>query len=86
MDILIGCLALIIGFFIFLFLLKIWFVALIFLIILAIFAKGSNYIKKTPEGKEFKGKPGTVYKECVYCNTKAERTARFCPNCGKSFE
>jgi hypothetical protein len=84
MNILFSCLTLIIGFFVFIFLLKIWFVALIFLIILAVFMKGSNFVVNGK--KEFVNKPGMVYKECAYCNTKAERAASFCQNCGKPFE
>jgi len=86
-----GCLVFFIVAFIFLFLfkflLKFWFV--IFLAILAFMYL--NEIKKffniKKENKsDYTSEPGKVYKQCDYCNAKADRNAAGCPNCGKLFE
>jgi len=87
-NLLSGCIILIVGFFIFLFIFKIWFIAFLFLLIALILAKGVNFSKNISfsSQKEFVTKPGEVYKECSFCGTKAERRAVLCNNCGRSFE
>ena len=34
--------------------------------------------------KQFESKPGYIYKQCSYCDKKADRTAKKCNNCGRN--
>ncbi len=43
-----------------------------------------NAMNKAP--KNYKNKPGEVYKQCSYCNTKVNKEKTKCPSCKKSFE
>ena len=93
-----GCLAFILAFLALTFLLKLGAVILFLLIGLIIitfimknfeelFEQLISALKSVFEKKEkFVSKPGIIYKECKYCGKKAERTAKFCPDCGKPFE
>lgn len=86
-----NCLPLILLFFTFVILLKFWFIffLLIFLPVVILSNKQilNNLIKMfKKEPKQFQSKPGMVYKECNYCNTKAERHEKICKNCGRPFE
>lgn len=46
----------------------------------------SFFINKESKPKEFKAKTGKVYKQCSFCDAKADRMATHCPNCGNPFE
>jgi hypothetical protein len=85
-----GCFGIII-FFLFLFIFfKLWiFIVLLFFVLMLInllpvvkSALTTLFQRKTG----LKTKYGTVYKQCEYCGTKADRNAKICPMCGKSFE
>ncbi len=36
--------------------------------------------------KDYKNKPGEVYKQCSYCSTKVNKEETHCSNCKKAFE
>ena len=64
---------------------------ILFLIILAhVLNRNKNLLLKIKRffltEKQFKSKPGQVYKYCSFCDKKADRTAKKCDNCGKAFE
>ena len=85
-----GCLFFVFIFFLLAFLVKFW--ALFFIIFLIMLNAGNlERIKKlfskiTTREKEYKSKPGKIYKQCNYCQSKAERHALVCPKCNRPFE
>lgn len=84
-----GCLAIFIIGLILIFILKQWFFILLFILISSFLSRYKYYIDKFTglfTQKEFRNKPGEVYKYCKYCDTKADRNALVCPNCNKLFE
>jgi len=82
-----GCLAGILILLFLTFLFKFWFIILVGLIIMIIFSKLKNIVKTNFQtGSTFNSKVGEVYKQCIYCDTKAERSAKVCKSCGRPFE
>jgi len=85
-----GCLSLLLGFFLLLFLFKFWVIAFLLLLVGIFVFKGINKvinIKSTfAKKEEYINKPGKVYKVCSFCDTKAERSSSFCNNCKRPFE
>lgn len=79
------------------FLLKIFIKVLIFFLPFIVFSVFLSYVLKTAiakeliakfkkiflEEKEFASRYGQIYKQCSFCNKKADRHAKKCNNCGK---
>lgn len=84
-----NCLPLIILFITFVFILKFWFLFFLIIFLPIIFISNKKLIenlsKLFKKEKQYESKPGIVYKECPYCNTKAERSEIICKHCGKPF-
>jgi hypothetical protein len=85
-----GCVTFIIGIFTLLLLVKFGIPILLLILIILLLNRNSVTMEKIKSAfkkqEEFVSKPGQIYKECTYCQKKAERSANFCDSCGRPFE
>jgi len=84
-----NCLPLILLFLTFFVLLKFWFVFFLIIFLPIIFLANKGLLKNLKsvfkKENQFKSKPGIVYKECSFCDAKAERFETVCKNCKRPF-
>ena len=86
-----GCLPFLILFLILFFVLKLWYLIVLFILVLLAVGvvKELQYkfiLKQKEKEQNYTPNKGEVYKLCRFCGAKVKRSAEKCPQCGHSLD